>query len=231
MRLAIVIPTLDEEPSLEAALDSALGAIEAAAGDLVVVADGGSSDRTAELAVARGALVVVSSPGRGDQLNAGAQAGVQAGADALLFLHADTRLPAGARKLVADALADGAVGGGFTVVFAPASWLFRVGARWVNLRTRWFRIPLGDQAQFASAAAFERAGGYPAWPILEDLELLARLRRLGKLAVLEPPVTTSARRFLARGIARTIATNWLIWALFALGFQPARLSRLYRKVR
>ena len=94
----------------------------------------------------------------------------------------------------------------------------------MNLRTRWLRSPLGDQAQFASRAAFEELGGYPEWPILEDLEFIRRLKRLGRVTILAPAVSTSARRFEDEGIARTLLRNWLIFALYYAGVSP-RTSR------
>ena len=123
------------------------------------------------------------------------------------------------------------VGGGFTVRFDDPRVLFRLGAAIVNLRTRLFRIPLGDQAQFVRASVFDRLGGFKDWPILEDLDLGIRLRRQGRIAILQEPVTTAARRFTERGIARTIATNWLIWLLFLAGVRPQRLAKLYPHIR
>ena len=109
--------------------------------------------------------------------------------------------------------------------------IYRLGSAIVNLRTRWGRSPLGDQAQFASRKIFEELGGYPDWPILEDLEFIRRLKRKGKMAILEPAVATSTRRFEERGITRTIIRNWLIFALYFAGASPQRLARLYRHVR
>jgi rSAM/selenodomain-associated transferase 2 len=225
MRLAVVIPTLDEETALDRTIESAGRLLEH--GDLLLVSDGGSADRTAAIAEARGARLLRGAPGRGGQLERGAREAVRLGADALLFLHADTRLPAQARLGIEGALAAGAAGGGFLVSFDNDRSVYRLGERVVNARTRWLRVPLGDQAQFASAAAFLATGGFPDWPILEDVEMLRRLRRVGRIAVLSPPVLTSARRFEERGPLRTVATNWLIWALYLLGGNPRRLARLY----
>jgi rSAM/selenodomain-associated transferase 2 len=222
-RLAIVVPTLDEEPALRRHLAGVL-----AVADEVVVSDGGSGDQTREVATALGAKVVEGAPGRGQQLNRGAAA---SDAELLLFLHADTTLPPGSGKAVRSALAGGCVGGGFRVRFEPATPLFRLGAAIVNARTRWSRLPLGDQAQFATRDAFDRLGGYRDWPLLEDLDFAWRLGRLGRVAVLPLAVATSARRFQRQGVARTIATNWLIWALFLCGAPPQKLARLYRTVR
>lgn len=222
MRVAIVIPTLDEEPAIAARLPGLL-----AAADEVVVSDGGSRDGTVATARHLGAVVVTGPPGRGGQLARGAAATT---ADALLFLHADTVLAPDALAAVRAALATGAVGGGFRVRF-DAGGILRLGARLVDLRTELTRLPLGDQAQFASRAAYERLGGFRDWPILEDLDFALRLRRAGRVVVLGPPVVTSARRYLRRGVLRTVATNWLIWLLFFAGMSPQRLARLYRHVR
>lgn len=226
MRLCIVMPTLDEEAALARHLPAAL-----AAADLVVVSDGGSADRTLAVAAELGARTVCGPPGRGLQLNRGAREALAAGADLLLFLHADTVLPPGARTALEDAVTDGVRGGAFLVRFDSGSAKMRLGSWLVNLRTRWTRLPLGDQAQFATRETFEALGGFRDWPLLEDLDFAWRLRRSGAMAVIEAPVTTSARRFVERGALRTVATNWLIWLLFLLGISPHRLARLYKNIR
>lgn len=223
MRVGVVIPTLDEEPAL---LDG-LPAVVAVA-DRVVVSDGGSRDATAQVARRAGALFVAGPASRGGQLNRGAAA---LDTEILLFLHADTRLPAGALDEVRSAIAAGHVGGGFQVRFASDRRSLALGSRLVNLRTRWARIPLGDQAQFVRRDTFLELGGFQEWPILEDLDFIRRLRQRGRLAILAPPVATSARRFHRRGVTRTVTTNWAIWALFLAGVSPARLARWYRHVR
>jgi rSAM/selenodomain-associated transferase 2 len=229
MRLAIVIPTLDEEPSLRRSLSSALDAA-----DEVVISDGGSTDGTLEVARARGVRIISGPPGRGGQLNRGAAAALEGGADVLLFLHADTTLPEEAGRAVRDALAEGAAGGAFLVRFDVDSPEMRLGGWLVNHRTRLTRLPLGDQAQFVTAQAFRELGGYRDWPILEDVDFARRLkRRYGRkrLAMIESPVTTAARRFAEQGSFRTVATNWLIWLLYLLGVSPHRLAGLYRHIR
>lgn len=219
----MVVPTLDEAPSLRRHLPAVL-----AVADEVVVSDGGSRDDTVAVARELGARVVSGAPGRGGQLNRGAAA---AACDALLFLHADTTLPDGGVDAVRRALADGAAGGAFLVRFAEDKPILRFGARLINGRTRRFRVPLGDQAQFVRRDAFEALGGFEDWPILEDLDFIRRLRRIGRLTIIDRPVTTSARRFVTRGVVRTVATNWLIWLLWGLGVSPRRLGKLYRHVR
>ena len=221
--LAIVIPALDEERALPDFLPRAL-----AAGDEVCVSDGGSSDATVEIARSLGARVVTGTPGRGPQLNRGARA---TDSEILLFLHADTRLPEKAADQVRQAIAGGAAGGGFLVRYEPARGSLRHAYRMVTLRTRLTGCPLGDQAQFVRRDVFEAMGGFNEWPILEDLDFMRRLKRRGKIAIIDRPVTTSARRFLRRGVWRTSATNYLIWFLYFLGVSPKRLARLYEDIR
>jgi uncharacterized protein len=227
MRLTIVMPTLNEAASLENHLAAAL-----AAADEVVVSDGGSTDGTPEIARRLGARVVCGPRGRGGQLIRGAEAAAAASpSDILLFLHADTWLPPEAGRAVRAAIAGGAVGGAFRVRFDVDRPLLRLGAHLINLRTRLTGLPLGDQAQFVRRDAFERLGGFRDWPLLEDLDFALRLKREGRTVLIGDRVTTAARRFLELGIARTVATNWLIWLLFVLGVPPRRLVRLYYRLR
>lgn len=226
MRLAIIVPTLNEEGTLRRNLPLAL-----AQADEVVVTDGGSTDATLDVARALGARAVCGPPGRGGQLNRGAAA---TNADVILFLHADTILPDSAGRAVREAVAAGAPGGAFLLRFDGEGFVYRLGETVVNLRTRRAFLPLGDQAQFVTREAFRELGGFREWPILEDLDLSRRMRaRWGRrrLAVIEERVVTSARRFAAQGPARTVAKNWLIWMLFLLGVSPQRLAKLYRDVR
>jgi rSAM/selenodomain-associated transferase 2 len=231
MRIAIVMPTLNEAEALRRHLPGALGQ-----GGRVVVSDGGSTDGTLEVARALGALTVSGPPGRGGQLNRGAAALSETTetadtADILLFLHADTELPPGAAAAVCAAVEGGAVGGAFRLRFDVDRPLQRLGARLINLRSRLGFPPLGDQAQFVRRDAFLAMGGFRDWPILEDIDFALRLRRRGRTALLEGKVTTAARRFVEQGAVRTVATNWLIWLLFLLGVPPHRLARLYRQIR
>ena len=223
MRLAVIIPALDEEGSLRRHLPQVVGL-----GDELVVSDGGSSDGTVAVARRLGARVVEGARGRGPQLNRGAAA---TEAEILLFLHADSLPPAGAAKAIRRAVAEGAEGGGFRLEFETGHALMRLGTRLVGLRTRLTGLPLGDQGHFVTRAVFEELGGYRDWPILEDLDFARRLRRRGRLTILPLTMRTSDRRYLRRGIVRTVAVNWLIWLLYALGVSPHRLARLYRDVR
>jgi rSAM/selenodomain-associated transferase 2 len=227
MRLAIVLPVLDEAKGLAPSLGDALREASAP-GDEVVVVDGGSRDDTVAVARALGARVVASSPGRGQQLRAGIAA---TAAEAILVLHADTRLPRGAGDAVRAALASGAVGGAFTLRFDDDRGLLALVARLASWRSRLTRAPLGDQAQFFLRSAHDAVDGFRPWPILEDLDFVRRLARHGRLALLAAAITTSGRRYRERGVLRNVATNWLIWTLFWFGVSPDRLARLYRAVR
>lgn len=222
--VAILIPSLDEEENLRRNLPAAL-----AAGDVVVVSDGGSRDRSVAVARELGARVVEGPRGRGRQLNLAAASAPEA--DVLLFLHADTTLPDGGVEAVRHAAAGGARYGAFLVRFDAPGVLYSFGATVINLRTRFARTPLGDQAQWVERRLFEEIGGFRDWPILEDLDLTRRLKRTGRGRMLPQRVTTSARRFETRGPLKTVALNWWIWALYLAGVSPHRLARLYRHVR
>lgn len=217
--VSVIIPALNEEAWIAGTIERAraTGAAE------VIVCDGGSSDATVSTAETAGARVITGQRLRALQLNAGAAA---AAFDTLLFLHADTHLPAGALAAVAKALDDGAVFGGFQLAFLEPGleWV----ARLINLRTRLTRAPWGDQAQFVHRSRFVAAGGYPPFPIMEDYELARRMKREGRVAVLPLAVRTSGRRFLTRGVLTTTALNWLIIAAYHLGVSPERLARWYR---
>ena len=231
-RVLIVIPALNEAAHIAGVLNFALGFAERAGG-LVVVADGGSTDGTVARAraVCPSLRLVTGATGRGAQMRAGAAA---ATGDALLFLHADTALPDGALDAVREALAtDGVAGGCFETTFDTDAHAFRALGRtamrlWqARLWMRWHRLAFGDRALFCSRTALDAAGGVPDLPLFEDLELVARLRRVGRFVFLPLPVVTSARRFLRHGAVRQQARNLLLWLLWLAGADPARLARWY----
>ncbi|MGB6365246.1 MAG: TIGR04283 family arsenosugar biosynthesis glycosyltransferase [Thermoanaerobaculia bacterium] len=222
-RVAVVVPTLDEEEGLRRHLSPVLGVA-----DEIVVSDGGSRDGTVAVARELGVAVVEGPAGRGPQLNRGAR---ETTAQVLLFLHADTLLPTDAIDGVRGAVDAGRVGGGFLIRFDDPRPIYRFGTRMVALRTRFTRSPLGDQAQFATREAFEQLGGFRDWPILEDLDFIRRLKRVGELEILPQQVVTSSRRYVEGGPVRTVVLNWLIWVLYFSGVSPQRLSRLYKTHR
>jgi rSAM/selenodomain-associated transferase 2 len=223
MDIGVVIPTLNEDRTLAAAIEPL---VDKAA--QIVVSDGGSTDSTEEVARRFPVTWVSGRAGRGTQMNRGAAACETA---ALIFLHADTQLPEAAFERITDSLRAGYVGGGFLVRFDSEIPVMAVGARLVNLRTRLTRVPLGDQAQFVRTDLFGQIGGFRDWPILEDLDFMRRLRREGKVAVLGDKVLTSDRRYAQHGVFRTVALNWAIWARFLGGARPDALAELYRQYR
>lgn len=227
MRLAVVVPVLDEAPAIAATLQ-ALAPLRQR-GAVVVVADGGSRDGTTELATPWADSVVRAPRGRARQMNAGAQAAAAASADVLLFLHADTRLPADADRLVQQALEGGACHWGrFDVRIEGRSALLPVVATLMNLRSRLTGIATGDQAMFVRRSVFDQLGGFPDQPLMEDVELSRRLKRSGPPCCLRQRVVTSGRRWDQHGPWRTVLLMWRLRWLYWLGTSPERLAQLYR---
>ncbi|MDI1274666.1 TIGR04283 family arsenosugar biosynthesis glycosyltransferase [Polaromonas sp.] len=223
-RLSVVLPVLEEAAGLGAALQ-ALAPLRARGAE-VIVADGGSSDGSAALAQAGGAQVVTASRGRALQMNAGA---AQARGDVLLFLHADTALPAGADALIGQALADGShVWGRFDVSITGRPRLLRLIAALMNLRSRRTGIATGDQAMFMTRTAFDTVGGFPAQPLMEDIEMSRRLLTLSRPVCLRARVQTSGRRWENRGVWRTVLLMWRLRFAYWRGAAPERLAELYR---
>lgn len=223
MRVAVVIPALDEARNLE----RLLGDLRARwPGAEVAVADGGSADDTAGVVARFAGVRYLTAPrGRARQMNAGARA---VGGDALLFLHADTALPDGALEAVTGALADPAVvGGRFDVRFDRRNLVMTLVAYGMNHRSRLTGIATGDQAIFVRRGVFEAMGGFPDIPLMEDVEFTARLRRRGRLACLGLAVTTSARKWEREGAIRTVLLMWTLRLLYTCGVGPGRLHRWY----
>jgi rSAM/selenodomain-associated transferase 2 len=218
--ISIVMPVLNEAAGIEAALRAL--APYRARGVEVVVVDGGSGDGTAALARALADRVLSAPRGRAAQMNAGAAA---ATGDALLFLHADTRLRDDADRLVLNGLKD-RPWGRFDVSFDEGGWLRLVGMM-MNARSRVTGIATGDQAMFMTRAAFEQAGGFPPIALMEDVALSARLKRIGRPLCVTACVTTSGRRWRQRGLLQTILLMWGLRLRYFFGADPARLARAY----
>ncbi|HEY5292120.1 MAG TPA: TIGR04283 family arsenosugar biosynthesis glycosyltransferase [Burkholderiales bacterium] len=222
-RLSIIIPTLNEAEGIVATLES-LGELRRR-GHEVIVVDGGSSDGTATLAAGLADRVLAAGAGRAGQMNAGARA---AAGDVFLFLHADSRLPDAADRLVLEGLAPGgAAWGRFDVRIASAHPLLRVVETMMNLRSRLTRICTGDQGIFVRREAFDAVGGFPGQALMEDIAISARLRRLSAPLCLRERCLTSARRWESQGVLRTIVLMCWLRLQYALGVAPARLARCY----
>lgn len=221
--LSIIVPVLDEAPGIVAAL--ALLGPARARGVEVVVVDGGSVDGTRALAVPLADRVIESPRGRAIQMNAGARA---SRGSILLFLHADTTLPGDADGLVRAGL-DGAglEWGRFDVAIAGADPLLALVAVFMNGRSRLTAVATGDQAIFMRRQAFERAGGFPEIPLMEDVALSKRLRAISPPLCLRERVLTSGRRWERGGTLRTIVLMWRLRLAYALGADPHRLARRY----
>lgn len=216
-RISVVIPALDEEGRIAAAIRSVREDAE------VLVVDGGSRDATRDRASREGARVLEAPRGRGRQLDEGARA---AAGDWLVFLHADSRLEPGWAEALGALPAD-VVGGAFRLAVDSPRAGFRVVERGVRLRVRLFALPYGDQGLFARSEVYARIGGMPHLPLMEDVAFVARLRRAGRLAFPAVRAFTSPRRWERYGIVGTTVRNWSLLARYAAGASPERLARRY----
>jgi hypothetical protein len=223
--LAVIIPALDEAERLM----PTLSAVTAENPDEVIVVDGGSRDRTVAVARAAGATIILAPRGRARQMNAGA--GVASAAQ-LLFLHADTLPPRGYRSIVARILdRPGICAGAFAFSILEPIPRRRLVERLVEWRCRLFNNPLGDQGLFVRRQLFEASGGFPDWPLLEDVEILRRLKAHGRLAIAPATIATSGRRWLARGVWSTFWLNQWIMLGYHGGVSVERLAQIYRMER
>lgn len=221
--LSIIIPVLDEAATIVDAL-AALAPLRDRGAEVIVV-DGGSSDRTPDVAAPHADRVLAAPRGRASQMNAGAAAATH---DVLLFLHADTRLPPRADRSVGEGLTrSGRVWGRFDVRIEGKSPLLPIVAWSMNSRSRLTGICTGDQAIFVARDAFERVGRYPDIPLMEDIALSVALKRVRRPLSLRERVTTSGRRWEKRGVVRTILLMWRLRLAYFFGAEPHDLARRY----
>lgn len=225
MKLAVVMPVLNEADSVSGKL-AELADLRARGGVLIVV-DGGSVDATIDAARAGADAVLTAPRGRASQMNAGACHPLARKADVLLFLHADTRLPSGADGLIQEALAGDAVWGRFDVRIDGQHPLLPWVAALMNWRSRHTGIATGDQAMFVRRRVFESLGGFPAQPLMEDIELSARLCDVSLPACLAGPVTTAGRRWDHHGFWRTVGLMWRLRAAYSRGVPAQQLALRY----
>ncbi|MCF6212088.1 MAG: TIGR04283 family arsenosugar biosynthesis glycosyltransferase [Gammaproteobacteria bacterium] len=222
MQISIIIPVLNEAPSIAVCL----GRLQPyrAQGHEIIVVDGGSHDDTAEIARPLADEVLASPAGRAVQMNHGARA---AQGDVLLFLHADTQLPDAACDVICAALQTAARWGRFDVRLSGSAPSFRLIEFMMNLRSRMTRIATGDQAMFVTKDLFHTAGGFDDIPLMEDIALSRCLKKKAHAACLHERVVTSSRRWEENGIFRTILLMWRLRFSYWLGADPVRLVRQY----
>ncbi len=221
--ISVIVPTLNEAATLARTLEKVNEAFRVEC----IVADGGSCDQTERLAREGVARFITSERGRAAQMNAGAAA---AAGELLLFLHADTELPDNWDFIIRAALSGPSVAlGAFR--FGVKQRLRGIGLveRGTRIRSRLFRMPYGDQGQFMRRKTFETIGGFPVQPILEDVELVRRARRLGRIVTVPETALTSGRRWQTLGVVRTTLRNQQILAGYALGISPETLRGFYQK--
>jgi rSAM/selenodomain-associated transferase 2 len=226
-RVSVVVPAWNEAERLPRLLD-ALERCHPAPHEVIVV-DGGSRDSTADLARRR-ARLIEAERGRASQQNAGAR---EASGEVLWFLHADCAPPPSAVEEIRGAIAQGAPGGCFQIAFLAEERTLHPLVPWIergiNTRTRVTRRGTGDQGLFVRREVFRDVGGFPPWPLFEDVALAAGLSRAGHPAVCRGPLETSPRRWLRHGVARTMALMWGLRLAYLAGASPESLASRWRQ--
>lgn len=221
--ISVIIPTLNEEMNIARCIESLRS--EDFSGD-IIVADGGSEDRTRAIARSHADVIVIYTlKGRGTQMNAGSKASA---GDILLFLHADTVLDEGWATELNAALDDPhVVGGAFTFSIDNPSMKYRLVEAWVSMRCRIFKLPYGDQAIFIRKNIFQELAGYKELPLMEDVDIISRMKKLGRISILRKKAVTSGRRWVSKGLLKTAAINQMTMLMYHLGVSPERLARFY----
>ncbi|MBC8548318.1 MAG: TIGR04283 family arsenosugar biosynthesis glycosyltransferase [Candidatus Brocadiales bacterium] len=212
IEISIIIPTFNEEETISQCLETVIDI----PGIEVIVADGGSTDRTVEIAGQyRDFKVVTSVMGRGVQMNKGAG---YASGEILLFLHADCVLPREAFLNVRNAFGSSSfVGGAFKIRLLSDKFLYRIIEKGINLRSKIFKLPYGDQGLFVKRSVFQELGGFREMPNCEDLDFICRLKKHGKIIILDERISSSIRRWENHGILRTSLRNQSLLVSYVLG--------------
>ena len=227
MRVSIIMPVLNEEAIIESQLTRLVQQCARQDYELLLV-DGGSTDRTVEIAQKYG-QVLIAPRGRARQMNAGAAA---ANGDVLLFLHADTELPNSVFLVIEEALTSSkVVAGAFHLCFNCDRLPYKLVAFMTNLRSQTFTVFTGDQAYFIRKTSFHAIEGYPDQPLMEDLEIIARLRRIGTVLLVPHYVKTSARRHEKIGLFKSVLFMWYLRTLYKFGVSAGKLQLMYGNVR
>lgn len=225
-KFSIIIPVFGEGDIINGAI-AAINSLAQLESLEIIVVDGNPNKSTIKEIKNAEIIKINCSKGRGNQLNCGA---AKATGEILVFLHADTRLPVSALEQISTALRDNrCVGGAFNLGIDADSFAFRMIEKMASWRSRLTRIPYGDQAIFIRADYFLLLGGFRDIPIMEDVELMQRIKkRKGKIKIISERVLTSPRRWETEGIVFCTLRNWLLIFLFLLGVKPAKLSRFYK---
>ncbi len=224
MKLSIIIPALNEERSLRQTFAFILSHAHE-----VVIVDGGSEDGTVEVAREYASVVIDSKRGRGIQLHVGA---CKAQGDVLLFLHADTRPPKGFAMMIERTLSDPkTVFGAFRLGHHPSTAFLNLVALMANLRSLLLKMPYGDQGLFMRRSDYFRVGGFKDLPLMEDVDLVRRLNKIGRFKLVRARVRTSARRYDRNGVVLTTVRNWSLIIRYLLGQSPKSLHRFYSDAR
>lgn len=221
INLSVIIPVLNEAETIAQTLES----LQTPSVEIIVV-DGGSTDQTIPIAQTKGVKLVLSpEPGRAMQMNTGAK---YATAETLLFLHADTQLPENYPQLVKETLVNPkTIAGAFQLKINHQNFLLRIIEKGVNARSRFLQMPYGDQGIFLKKATFEKMGGFPDLPIMEDFQLIQNLRKQGKIQLASASVVTSARRWKKLGVIKTTLINQIVILGYFLGISPTELRQWY----
>ncbi len=220
--ISIIIPVLNEVSTIAQTISTAqIGKdIE------IIVVDGGSNDGTTELVKSLDIKLIYSLAGRSIQMNCGAKA---ATGNILLFLHGDTFLPLKFDELLKEILAKpNIIAGAFELGIRGRKRNLRIVEKMVNWRSRYLQMPYGDQGIFLPAKIFEEIGGFPEIPIMEDFELIRKLRKRGEIGIVSKPVLTSGRRWQKLGIFKTTLINQVVIIAYLFGVSPKRLAQWYR---
>ncbi len=225
-RFSVIIPVFNEEAAINHALEHVGSLRETGASEIIVV-DGDPAGTTIANIRDGNVITTTAKKGRGNQMNAGA---VLARGDILVFLHVDTRLPLHAFTLIDGSLLDPAcAAGAFDLAIASPRPVFRMIEKTASRRSRLTRIPYGDQTFFFRRKYFESIGGFACIPIMEDVEIMRRIKKRGeRIVFIDQPATTSARRWEKEGIMYCTLRNWILISLYLSGVSPERLATLYR---
>jgi len=224
MRIAVIIPTLNEDSLIENTLSSLQDWRQR--GHQIILVDGGSVDETVSRATPLVDLLLVSAKGRALQMNMGAE---HADADILLFLHADSILKQDADRLIIESLSTNHMWGRFKVEFSSNRLIFKIVAFFMNIRSCMTSIATGDQAIFVEKQLFDQIGRFPALPLMEDIQLSIMLKRQSKVDCLSETVITSSRRWEQGGVYKTIMLMWILRLAYFSGVPAQRLKKWYRE--